>query len=384
MSTEAALLAAIAADPDDDTARLVFADFLEEKGGEPDAARARFIRAQVELARPAQRGESAHRRELLSEVKQLHKRYGPEWAKPVLDAAGTSRNKFSREPGLDTWDRGFLGWVQFKNVAEFRKRAPAVSALGPLTGLTFRLFKDSDVRRLAEMPALRTVRRLSLFGSGWGEDANTIGDAPARVLAESPYLGRLEELDLTQNRLTTEGVRAIAFSPRLTRLQKLNLYGNELNDDTYAMLVGSPLAARMTEWDVNGTPDVTSGAARIIARATSFTHLTALSFDNTGITDSGLEALTAAKHLSGLRSLNLRNTNITHLGVRAITRSPVFANLRELNFVKTWINGFGARFLRESPYLKKIKMIALYDAVPRASEKKLAEKFGRKAVFHRI
>lgn len=43
-----AFVAAIVADPDDDTARLVAADFLEEHG---DADRAAFVRIQVQLAR---------------------------------------------------------------------------------------------------------------------------------------------------------------------------------------------------------------------------------------------------------------------------------------------------------------------------------------------
>jgi uncharacterized protein (TIGR02996 family) len=48
MSDHDALLRAICADPDDDTPRLVAADWLEEHG---DADRAAFIRVQVELAR---------------------------------------------------------------------------------------------------------------------------------------------------------------------------------------------------------------------------------------------------------------------------------------------------------------------------------------------
>src|SRR5262245_63809047 len=51
MSTEAALLRTIRAEPDDDTARLVYADFVEEEG---DAARGEFIRVQVALARQAE------------------------------------------------------------------------------------------------------------------------------------------------------------------------------------------------------------------------------------------------------------------------------------------------------------------------------------------
>ena len=47
MSTESALLRAVRDNPDDDTVRLVYADFLDEQG---DADRAEFIRAQVALA----------------------------------------------------------------------------------------------------------------------------------------------------------------------------------------------------------------------------------------------------------------------------------------------------------------------------------------------
>lgn len=48
MSEQQAILYAICAQPDDDTARLVYADWLQENG---DEARAEFIRVQIELAR---------------------------------------------------------------------------------------------------------------------------------------------------------------------------------------------------------------------------------------------------------------------------------------------------------------------------------------------
>src|SRR5690349_17980473 len=48
MSQEDAFLQAIIDSPDDDAPRLLFADWLEERG---DVARAEFIRVQIELAR---------------------------------------------------------------------------------------------------------------------------------------------------------------------------------------------------------------------------------------------------------------------------------------------------------------------------------------------
>lgn len=384
MSTEAALLAAIAADPDDDTPRLVYADFLDEKGGELDIARAAFIRAQIELTKPAQKGDSKRRRELLSTAKKLHKQYGKVWIDPVFDALGTKKEKFWREVGYDEWDRGFRDWLYFDSPAAFRDQVAAVRALTPITTVSLKKFSDADVSKLLEMEELRTLRRLTLFGNGRRPTDMSIGDDTLAALAACPNLARLEHLDLTQNRVTTAGVRAVAHSPVLTRLTKLNLYGNEVSDATYEMLVASPLGGRLTHWEVNGHSGVTDAAARALAKATHLTHIRAISFSNTGITDAGVEALAKAEQLSGVTELNFRNTNLSHRAAMAVAKSPVFANLERLNFVKTWINGFGAKALRDSKYLTKISFLALYDAVPGASEAALKKRFGRKVEFGRV
>ena len=59
----AALLAAIREEPDDDTHRLVYADWLEDNGA-PE--RAEFIRLQIERAQAGQEEPSARERELLT------------------------------------------------------------------------------------------------------------------------------------------------------------------------------------------------------------------------------------------------------------------------------------------------------------------------------
>lgn len=56
MNTEDMLLAAIAQDRREDTPRLAYADFLDERGGPGDELRARFIRMQVETGVAARRG----------------------------------------------------------------------------------------------------------------------------------------------------------------------------------------------------------------------------------------------------------------------------------------------------------------------------------------
>ena len=59
LSDRDALLAAIRANPEEDTPRLMFADWLDELGGEANQARAEFIRLQCELAQLADDGSDS-------------------------------------------------------------------------------------------------------------------------------------------------------------------------------------------------------------------------------------------------------------------------------------------------------------------------------------
>ena len=109
-------LAAIRAAPDDDLPRLVYADYLEERG---DAARAEFIRAQVELATL---NETSGRLPLLEDrAHELLARHEPAWLGGV--AAQLSEWEFRR---------GFLDQAEF-NTPDLD--ADAVAA-HPITRLT--------------------------------------------------------------------------------------------------------------------------------------------------------------------------------------------------------------------------------------------------------
>src|SRR5205085_8409377 len=85
------LLAAVIADPDDDTVRLALADWLDENG---DEARAEFVRVQVKLARlPAWDREA---KLLRFRERVLLLRHGDEWRSRLPKIAGISWGKFER------------------------------------------------------------------------------------------------------------------------------------------------------------------------------------------------------------------------------------------------------------------------------------------------
>jgi uncharacterized protein (TIGR02996 family) len=170
-------LAAILADPDDDTARLIAADFLEENA-EPD--RAAFIRIQVELARLGMAGQGPS-----SEADQLRAKerpfVGPLSMYPTLWAAsecpelvrwkprGGGRNPLETTTfeGVERlgWKRGFVEIVNCSPL-EWIQHGQAVRSRNPIrqVGLTDNLHPAQE-QRWALLPLLRNLKRIVLFDS---------------------------------------------------------------------------------------------------------------------------------------------------------------------------------------------------------------------------
>src|SRR5262249_23722465 len=106
MDQEQSFLEAIYAAPEDDAVRLVYADWLEEQG---EAARAEFIRVQIEYARAAAadpdqdlcpagapfRYKDVGENPLYQRARQLQWKHGDKWLRP-LHKFGVSAEHFHR------------------------------------------------------------------------------------------------------------------------------------------------------------------------------------------------------------------------------------------------------------------------------------------------
>lgn len=167
-----AFVTAILADPDDDTVRLVAADFLEENG-DPD--RAAFIRVQCALARlEADGGTKSLEADTLRRKERAF--LGPLSHFCLLWAAEACPelvrlNAQMRVEGADrlTWRRGFVEAVTCPS-AEWLRHGVAVRARQPvrevdLTGC-FPLARDRWYANLAALRGLRRVR-VDTDTQGW-------------------------------------------------------------------------------------------------------------------------------------------------------------------------------------------------------------------------
>src|SRR5262245_43625774 len=111
MSDEAALLAAIRANPEEDTPRLVYADWLDEHAtADAQRGRAELIRPQCELRRVSEKSEPDRGKQLNTRVDELVAKFGSEW---VTDFPLAKKERY--------FSRGFL-WRFTITAAQCLKR----------------------------------------------------------------------------------------------------------------------------------------------------------------------------------------------------------------------------------------------------------------------
>ncbi len=268
MSDETALLKAICDDPDDDGVRLVYADWLVERGAPGDDDRAEFIRVQCALANPGT--PASTRKSLLEREEHLLEQHREAWEKPL------------RELGAEeiTFQRGFPQGVTIES-ASFLRNAEALFARAPIRALHARLLVPKDLAALAASPHLRNLTTLDLC-------YNKLGPEGARALAASPHLRNLTTLDLWHNDLGAEGAQALAASPHLQHLTTLNLGLNDLGPEGARALAASPHLRNLTTLDLCYYNNIGPDGAQALARSPNLPNLTTLEFDRDTIGDAVL------------------------------------------------------------------------------------------------
>ena len=231
---EAALLAAVFAVPDDDTPRLVYADWLDEHGTDADAARAEFIRLQCDRARNGVRGITSREYELM-------KAWGPLWRAELPEGM---------RDGL-MFRRGFASRVRCSAAALFRAwqsdaHVPPVERLE--VTIADAHIDWLDATRPLRMPPLKALvlrchlpvgaealRLLARLGPHDRLESLTVGDpymgdAAVAELAPEPAFPALRHLDLTRCGIGDAGAEALAESAWPGRLRRLVLAGNPISE----------------------------------------------------------------------------------------------------------------------------------------------------------
>lgn len=209
MSTEeTAFIQAVLADPNNDSPRLLYADWLDEQADAAASARAEFIRIQCLLAQDRTRHprlDKYRRRE-----RELLRTYQAAWVAQVVRTEYSSQCRFHR---------GFLTGVALP-AHQFFTLVPKLFRLAPIKQLTLLGLTEVGIASLAFTPECTKLTALVL-------DNNQISNTGIRVLADSPYLTALQELSLCGNQITDLAVM-LEMLQRLP-LQVLRLNNNPIN-----------------------------------------------------------------------------------------------------------------------------------------------------------
>ena len=210
MDEREALLAAIREDAEDDTARLVFADWLQEQG---DEARAEFVRVQVRIARLAE--NDPEQVNLLAREAELLANHSVGWVGEYPINALIFR-------------RGFLDTL---NLA--RGTFPGADDRYPVA------VGDAGISELTASWHLAGIATLNLKNCG----ISAVGVA---ALAACKHLANLTTLDLSYNQFGNTGVAKIIASPYLTKLVSLRLVHCAIDDSGATALASAPSLANLT------------------------------------------------------------------------------------------------------------------------------------------
>jgi uncharacterized protein (TIGR02996 family) len=387
MNCDDAFLQAVLDNPDDAAPRLIFADWLEERGD----PRGVFIRLQCAQERlgPA----DPVRPELEDQVRELLDRHEAEWTAPLRGVASAWRFR-----------RGFVEEVTLEAAA-----LPAGGALFdafPIQKVFIDKLRD-HVKAVAACPHLARVRVLDVSGC-------TLRDGGVETLLASPHLTQLTGLDLAGNWLENRAVRALAASPLMPRLNWLNLCNNHalglaaaralatapapalgflglsdtniglvglrdlLNSTTLtglttlhaggigfygvagssaADLAEAPVLSRLIDLDLSAFAG--PGRWPSLLRSPAFGRLTSLRLSSCQLRDAGARTLAESPHLANLTSLDLGCNSIGPAGAAALAESPHLAGLASLRLDHNVLRDKGAQAIAESRRLKRLTVLDL-------------------------
>ncbi|MFO0937535.1 MAG: TIGR02996 domain-containing protein [Gemmataceae bacterium] len=365
MSIEADLLNAIHAAPLDDSPRLIYADFLADRGDPASLARAEFIRIQLALARlPPDHPRAGP---LLARQADLLQQYHAAWTAPLRGLVA----------GVE-FRRGILDTVSV-DAEQFLKSGHELFRQMPIRKV--RILNGSRIlERIARSHLLESIVELDLAGTELGNGGlnillrstylsgvesldlgfNGLDDRAAIMLAESQALPVLNVLSLSDNRLTGEGVRVLAESAWFPRLRWLDLTANAMTDTGIRAIVSrSGLNLHGLRFTLNPVGD--QGFVALTA-SSLFTRLMEreprLEMRRTGLTSRSCSILASEKRFEGITHLDLSENEIDSAGVKLLA-SASFPRLRHLSLRGNRIDDEGGIALARSPLMKTVSSFDL-------------------------
>ena len=285
---EAELLRAVVEAPSDYAPRIVYADWLSERGdprGEMIALACKLRSGDIYFSER----EAARAR-----VGQLLRAHESRWAGEMGLPDGTVSRRH--------WSAGFVESIEATSASSFLRVANAAMARTPILRMSLLDITAGQLEQLVSAPWAARLQGLKLLGDS--------GEKIAEILAGAPSLAKLERLNLCSMELSPDAAEALASSSHLRNLRRLALTANAIGDEGVAALARSEVLAR----------------CEVLYLAAN------------EITDDGVRELAASPYLKSLRELGLgNNEDISAKGLDAMLQSTAMPQLRRVELDATAI-----------------------------------------------
>lgn len=276
-----AFLAAIRDAPEDNLQRLVCADWFEDEG---QSDRAEFIRVQVELSH----GVRARSRsvELLRRLRALIVKHRTRWLGVLTTHAPAS-----------VFERGFVEQVELR-AATLLAHGRAIFDEHPIHRLALRAVGHwaADVARCPYLACLTML------------DLRENDGAAVAALGASPHLGRLRSLDARLVALDVGGLGRM-LEGHWSSLERLNLAGNRIGLGGAEVLATTPNLPALRELDL-GSANQNDSAALLLAGSASLSKLRSLRLSYNPLSEAGLRAVLTSPLLATLQQVEALNVEM--------------------------------------------------------------------------
>ncbi len=394
MRDDEALLAAITANADEDTPRLMYADWLDENRPDPRPspargpnARAEFIRVQCRLA------EMTPDHPEYTDLRDRHQDLATWLEAHAKEKRALPGGLLSDSDSYAEYERGFaskamtnyrddrrnaaarltaalqkvvettpvrtlhIDNLRVAQVAEFLRR-PVVDQLRALAVSVFDNDTD-DVRQLAtalaDAPHVRNLRELRLFPA--------LTDAAAEALAGAKSFDGLRALNLDLSTASPDAIRALGRAAWFRNLHKLKL-DTQLSDEMLTALAKLPPFPNLRGLDLADNSFTAAGIERL-ALSKAFPNLVELNLDRTNFGPAGAVDLARAKWK--LAELHVRVCGLKNEGMVALAGSPLLAGVKIADFATNGIGAKGMKALAESPHATALRNLEIgYNPIRRS------------------
>lgn len=334
MAIEDAFLCDILAHPDDDSPRLIYADWLDERND----PRGEFIRIECALAQLSD--EDPQRWPLEEREQELLREHQTKWLPKNCDALSF------------LFRRGFVERVEMLP-EQFLASAD-------------RLFDQAPIRHLH----LREDRRFPRF--------TEISDSALARIASSRHLVKLRGLSITSLIGSRRAIRAFLESPNLRQLAELQLSHlrvTEVHEEDWDDYRDAPDLPHLKKLDIshNALPP---GVVRLLSEmilSHCLSGLVSLNLAHTALTLDDLRFLSASSSLPALRELNLNGNRLTHEAARVLGQGRLLSQLETLHLDSNLLGDAGALAIRDWPATKLTRLSLGHNQIFAAGIQALAQ-----------